>query len=403
MLLGAVAAATPLTANAWSVVPTEAQEKGKENLKTRKIKSTKEVKKQTGYSRTERRNDATAVYFDVPKTRFYPKGIGGHDYVTVEARNTNWHVTRYPDSHWVTVSEKTNDGLRLDFAENPSTESRSTIMYIGNDSYEFPIEIYQNGTVKFEVTDIDFANTDIDGEKFYSDFGSPLYSRELNYLLPRVTYNGPEKAVAKSANVRIVFPDGSVDEVEKPTDYTYEYVLNCETGKGNTALLYPWGDNVRRRGIPYYLPGDYALQLYIDDELAYTQPFKVSLRPDDYGAEIIDYWVDHNVEHEGENGMLVHSRINSQNMSGYKINYCVFLADDEGNQLRDNRDQPVSVYETEDVGSNDFSWDDWTLFVPYSTVRSALAGDRRFTYKIEIQNAETFRPLSRIKGLKHQL
>lgn len=391
---------------AWQkFLPPEAPE-GKEKIARQGAgKSTSAPKKNNGYSRQKRQSDAsagTASYFSVPKQRFYSKGIGGHDYVTVDARNVNWRVLRYPAS-WVSVSEKTNDGLRLDFAENTSKEPRSTLMEIGNDSDSYLLEIYQNGSVKFEVTAIDFANTDESGEKFYSGFGEPLYSYELCYLLPRVTYNGPEKKVAKSANVRIAFPDGTYDEVMKPDEYTYQWVLNCEPGEGNTATLYTWGDNVRRRGIPYYLPGEYVFQLWVDDELAYTQPFEVKLRPTDYGAEITDYWVEHNTMRDGEQGMLVHSRVNSQNMNGYKINYCVYIADEEGNQLRDNRDRPVAVWETEDVGSDDFSWDDWTIFVPYSTIRSALRGDNQFTYKIEIQNAETFRPLSRIKGLTHSL
>lgn len=404
MLIFAAAMSAPLITNAFvKELPQEAKEKGKETLKTKKPASNKVVKKKPqGISRAAQKADETASYFYVPNQRFYSQGIGGHDYLTVEARNTDWRVLQYPEG-WVKISDKSNNGLRLDFAENTSKNRRATFMEIGNDNDSYIIEIYQNGMVKFEVTAIDFANTDTDGEKFYSDFGSPLYSHDLNFLLPRITYNGPEKAVAKNANVRIIFPDGTIDEVEKEGDYTYEFVLNCETGEGNTANLYPWGANVRRGGIPYYLPGDYALQLWIDDELAFTQPFKVKLKPNDYGAEITDYWVDHNVDQDGETGMLVHARVNSQNMDGYKINYCVFIADEEGNQLRDNRDRHVSFFETEDVCSNDYYWNDWALFVPYSKIREALKGEKKFSYKIEIQNAETFRPLSRIKGLTYQL
>lgn len=404
MLIFAAAMSAPLITNAFvKELPQEAKEKGKETLKTKKPASNKVVKKKPqGISRAAQKADETASYFYVPNQRFYSQGIGGHDYLTVEARNTDWKILQYPEE-WVTISEKSNNGLRLDYAENTSKNRRSTLMEIGNDNDSYIIEIYQNGMVKFEVTAIDFANTDSEAEKFYSDFGAPLYAYELNYLLPRVTYNGPEKAVSKNANVRIIFPDGTIDDVEKEGDYTYEYVINCEPGEGNTAKLNPWGDNVRRRGIPYYLPGDYALQLWIDDELAFTQPFKVKLKPNDYGAEITDYWVDHNVDQDGETGMLVHARVNSQNMDGYKINYCVFIADEEGYQVRDNRDQPVSFSETEDVCSNDYYWNDWALFVPYSKIREALKGEKKFSYKIEIQNAETFRPLSRIKGLTYQL
>lgn len=407
ILLSAVTLTVPAMAQkGWKKLPPEFKE-GKE--KVQRQVTPNQTKKQSpqnskkGFSRAQRKSDAVQTYFELPQTRFYAQGLGGTIYAKVEAHNTTWEIAQAPKD-WVTLSDKSTAGICLNIGENPSAESRSTAMLLrASDGTTRWIEIYQNGSVKFEVTDIDFANTDIDGEKFYSDFGAPLYSRELNYLFPRVTYNGPEKAMAKSANVRIIFPDRSVDEAEKEGDFSYEYVLNCEPGQGNTATLYPWGDNVRRRGIPYYMPGEYALELWIDDELAFTKPFHVKLKPDEYGAEIIDYWVEHNYQQDGEPGMLVHSTINSQNMDGYKINYCIFFYDDEGGQLRDNRDRPISVYETQDVESNDHSWNDWTIFVPYSTITPALNGDRNFRYKIEIQNGETFRPLSRIKDLSHSL
>lgn len=354
-----------------------------------------------GYSRAKRKAESTDYkpYLYIPKTKFYAKGSGGEQFLNIDAKNTRWSVITPPAS-WVTTD---NDeyGIRITFAENPSNEARSTVMEVGNDINRYIIELYQNGSVKFEVTAIDFANTDERGEKIYSDFGEPLYSYDLNFLYPRVTYNGPEKKIAKSANVRIIKPDGTIDDVEKEGDYTYQWVINAEPGIGNTAMLYPWGNNVKHRGIPYYFPGTYMFQLWIEDELAYTQPFEVKLKPDDYGAQIEDYWVDHNVTYEGKEGMLVHSRINSQNLEGYKINYCVYLKDAEGNQLRDNRDRPLTVQEAVDVESNDFYWDNWSVFVPYDFIKEALGNDNQFTYNIEIQNGETFRPLSRISGLSY--
>ncbi|MEF2643661.1 MAG: BACON domain-containing protein [Paramuribaculum sp.] len=356
-----------------------------------------------GKSRRKAREESKTLakpYFSIDKTTSSARGAGGHDYIPVEARNTTWEISQYPAS-WATVTKSGNDGIDIEYAENPSSQPRFSRMYVTNGSKVEVIQLTQTGTVKFEVVDIAFANTDESGNKIYSDFGAPLYTYDLNYLLPRVTYNGPEETEDKIVGVRIVKPDGSVDGIEDPNDFTYQWVIKAQPGKDQTADLYTWGDNVRRRGVPYYFPGTYSFQLWVDDELAISKEFKVSLKPDDYGATIEDYWVEHNINYEGQDGMLVHSRVNSQNLEGYKICYCIFLKDEEGNPLRDERDRILTVQDMADVESNDFYWDNWSVFVPYDTIRKALGDSKTFTYKIEVQNFEAQRPLSNVTGLSH--
>ena len=175
-----------------------------------------------GKSRRKAREESETLakpYFSIDKTTSSARGAGGHDYIPVEARNTTWEISQYPAS-WATVTKSGNDGIDIEYAENPSSQPRFSRMYVTNGSKVEVIQLTQTGTVKFEVVDIAFANTDESGNKIYSDFGAPLYTYDLNYLLPRVTYNGPEEAEDKIVGVRIVKPDGSVDGIEDPNDFT---------------------------------------------------------------------------------------------------------------------------------------------------------------------------------------
>ncbi len=376
----------------------------KEKEKIDRVPSAPKVPTRRGASRKIVKEESVTLakpYFHIDKTSSTARGAGGHDYIPVEARNTSWEISEYP-AEWIIASKDGNSGINIEYAENPSNEPRFTQMVVTNGSKVEIIQFTQTGTVKFEVIDITFANTDEDGEKIYSDFGEPLYVYNLNFLLPRVIYNGPEKAEDKLVNVRIVKPDGSIDGAESPNDFTYPYVIKSQPGQNQTADLYPWGSNQKKYGIPYYFPGTYSFQLWIDDELAISKEFKVSLKPDDYGAAIEDYWVEHDITYDGKEGMLVHARVNSQNLEGYKINYCVFLKDEEGNPLRDKRDIPLTVQDIADVETNDFYWDNWSVFVPYDIIKDALGeGNDTFTYKIEVQNVEAQRPLSNVTGLSH--
>lgn len=337
----------------------------------------------------------------IPRISFHAKSSGGNDYISVQA-NSQWHISKYPAA-WVNITGQESDGLYISYEVNPTTLPRETFMEISNANKICRIEFSQNPQAKFQITDIDFANTDIIGEKFYSDYGRTLYSSDMRYLRSRITYNGPEEKCKKEAVIRITRPDGSVDEGEDydtPEGFTYKTVFDAEPGIGNQTHLYQWGYDG-----PNYPAGIYNYEVWVDGEQAISVPLEIHRKAGEPGALLEHVWVEHNVDYNGQKGMLAHIRLSVQELAGHEIRYCMFFYK-ENNRTKLIGDRGIHLQKVDRsiAETDDHFWEDWSVFMPYDEIRAALgANEKTFTFNIQIQDPSESRPLAVRKLLRYTL
>lgn len=92
-----------------------------------------------------------------------------------------------------------------------------------------------------EIERISFGNTDENGNVI-STYGSAIYTSDLKYLKPRITYNGLASEKIQ-LYVKIYRPDGSLmTGTGSPDGYTFYDDVDVVEGSGNTLYLSGWGN-----------------------------------------------------------------------------------------------------------------------------------------------------------------
>lgn len=337
----------------------------------------------------------------IPRISYHAKSSGGTDYISVQA-NTPWSISKYPAA-WVNISGLEKDGVNISYETNPTSQPRETFMEISNGNKISRIEFSQTPQAQFQITDIDFANTDVRGEKFYSDYGQTLYSSDMRYLRSRITYNGPEEKCKKEAVIRITRPDGSVDEGEDydtPEGFTYKTTFDAEPGIANQTHLYQWGYDG-----PNYPAGIYNYEVWVDGEQAISVPLEIHRKPGEPGALLEHVWVEHDVEYDGRKGMLTHIRLSAQELTGHEIWYCMFFyKENNRTKLLGERGIHLQKVDRSTAETDDHFWDDWSVFMPYDEIRAAMGpGENTFTFNIQIQDPSESKPLAVRKLLRYTL
>ncbi len=105
-------------------------------------------------------------------------------------------------------------------------------------------------------------------------------------------------------------------------------------------------------------------------------------------VQIENYWVEHNVWNGLAKGMRVHIKLTAAGMRGQTVKYCVFF------YLSDNRTKLVNMFgnhistcSTSTATYDSTTWNDWSLFIPYNVLNTAVVKPGQYSFDIEIQDA----------------
>lgn len=117
---------------------------------------------------------------------------------------------------------------------------------------------------RLEIYAAKFANAEKSGN-LISSAGETLYSSNMRYLIPYISYRGLTSPETKTVNLRITRPNGEVMKCpESPAGYTISFSATFETGE-RSQYLTSYGNATRST----YTPGSYKYELFIDGDLVY--------------------------------------------------------------------------------------------------------------------------------------
>jgi len=121
------------------------------------------------------------------------------------------------------------------------------------------------------ITQLKVGNSNYDGDMLTS-YGGTLYSNEMRYATPKITYNCTRAASDVTLYTKIYKPDGSLmTGSSSPSGYTTSDDADFVTGTSNTLELPGWGNNDHSN----YPKGTYRWELWYKSKRIFSASFYV--------------------------------------------------------------------------------------------------------------------------------
>lgn len=169
---------------------------------------------------------------------------------------------------WITVTSSSTTSMTIKCNANDSSSSRNDWFKIDAGSKSVRVNVSQSAGVepKLEISKIEFANVQKDGT-IISNYGATLYSSDMRYLKPKMTYGGLTSSQTKTVYIKVIKPDGSLlSGTSSPSGYSQSFNINFSSGSGNTYFLSGWGaDNSS-----VYNSGTWKYEVWIDNKKIYS-------------------------------------------------------------------------------------------------------------------------------------
>lgn len=193
-------------------------------------------------------------------------GSGGTRTLSISTNQGTPYATALPS--WITVKSISSSSITIVCNANGSSSSRDDWFNVNAGDLSVRVNVSQSAgrQARLEITGIEFANTNYDGD-YLNSYGSTLYSADMRYLSAKITYNGPSSEVEKTVKIKIYKPDGTLDTgSSSPSGYTRQRDVTFKPGTGNTAYLGGWGNNDQS----LYPAGTYTYEIWIDGSKEYS-------------------------------------------------------------------------------------------------------------------------------------
>ena len=123
-----------------------------------------------------------------------------------------------------------------------------------------------------QVVDISFSNIDVK-DKVLTPYGSTLYSQEIRYLQPKITYNGLTKS-SRTVKLfwKVIKPNGSLFKFNNsPSGFTSCGDFLIIPGKSHEFYPLAWGDPE----VSTFPAGNYIFELWYGDNVIFTKTFDI--------------------------------------------------------------------------------------------------------------------------------
>lgn len=157
-----------------------------------------------------------------------------------------------------------------------SGQYKLEVWYKGNILYQKGIRLYSGDTPLatskiLKINSISFSNQTSDGNTI-DDFGSTLYEGNLQYITPKLYYNGLYSTTQNiTLYYKIFYPSGSMmSGSESPLCYTSKQDVEIKPG-ANSVVLNGYGS----KSTTVYKEGVHMIQYWLDGEKIYETSFTV--------------------------------------------------------------------------------------------------------------------------------
>ena len=197
-------------------------------------------------------------------------------------------ISDLPD--WVRVLDLSTTALTLACDPNTTSTSRNGSFILSGGKQSVRVNIIQAGERpatnpnpgtsvnrrrELEITDVSFSNITFDNKEINAP-GTTLYSAEMQYLCPVISYNGPTTEKTAQIFTRVYDPNGNLmDSSSSPAGFSQGYELTFFEGDNQTVKGLGWGN--RRQS--FYGPGQYKFELWMDGNVFYTAYVTIYDRP----------------------------------------------------------------------------------------------------------------------------
>ena len=191
----------------------------------------------------------------------------------------------YTFSHTVKVEPGEGKSLYLlGWGNNAATayspgQYKYEIWYNGNVLFQKGFRIYSGNhpivnSKLMEISDIAFGNGDKNA-KLISDYGEMLYENEVQYLQPKISYQGQVLGEQKATlMIRIVLPNGNMTKGSgSPLCFTTKSDIVIKPGN-NTYVLMGWGNDNKT----LYKSGTHIYEIWLNGDKIYKTTFVVNKR-----------------------------------------------------------------------------------------------------------------------------
>lgn len=157
-----------------------------------------------------------------------------------------------------------------------SGQYKFEVWYKGNILYQKGIRLYSGNTPLatskiLKINSVSFSNQTYDGTTI-DDFGSTLYEGNLQYVTPKLYYNGLYSTTQKiTLYYKIFYPSGSMmSGSTSPLCYTSKQDVEIKPGS-NSIVLNGYGS----KSTTVYKEGVHKIQYWLDGEKIYETSFTV--------------------------------------------------------------------------------------------------------------------------------
>ena len=127
-------------------------------------------------------------------------------------------------------------------------------------------------TAYMNIREVNFANTHSSGT-LIDAYGATLYISEIQYLTPRISYDGLlDDSRLITIYYKVIRPDGTLMyKPESPFGYSLSYIFKVQPGSYNLYELPAWGSS----SDGFYEAGTYKFELWFNDSRIYQTSFEV--------------------------------------------------------------------------------------------------------------------------------
>jgi len=191
------------------------------------------------------------------------------------------YSVRYVNAEGLNVRNNTNsDADRIDVIPKDCrveileeyVNSWVRIKYYGNKTG------YVNGTYltstlpPFVITSLKAGNVDYNG-RWLTNAGNALYSSQMRYLKPVVTYDAAYNGNV-TLSVKFIQPNGTIfrDASVSPNGYTFSNEYQVNRGSNQTLNISGWGNN----NTSLYQAGEWTVEVWYNNRLLWSE--KINIR-----------------------------------------------------------------------------------------------------------------------------
>lgn len=280
-------------------------------------------------------NDALTPKLSLSRTSISVGASSGSTSITVTSNRT-WEL-RNTSSNMFSVS-KSGNTITIQYYSNSSTSSRNDYFDVAttDGTKSVRVNIYQSG--KTTSPSLSVSKTSISaGASGTTEYITVTCNTSWEVQYPSgamysVTRNGNSLAVKINAN----------SSTESRSDF-----FNIKTIDGNKVQ---------------------KIQLSQSGKSTYSNS----------SATINKVWVDHNVYQNNQKGMKIHVKFDAYNVYNHQIKVCVYFYYKNGDALKGingseyiTSSGKVTVQTTSTANYTNTTWNDFTLFMPYSYLNMA--------------------------------